>query len=202
VFTGLIEDIGTIAEIAPVQGGGARLTVRTRLPRSDLGEGGSIAVDGACLTVVKSQDSVFSADVSLETLRRTTLGDRQPGDVVNLERPVALGERLGGHIVLGHIDGVGRIRARERAGEAIQVSVEIPRELLPLVVEKGSVALDGISLTVNGFVGLDAITVTVIPETLRATSWGQKREGDRVNVEADILAKHVARLLAAQRSRT
>ena len=202
MFTGLIEDVGTIAEIAPVQGGGARLTVRTRIPPTDLGAGDSIAVDGACLTVVKSQDSAFSADVSVETLRRTTLGDRKPGDAVNLERPVALGERLGGHIVLGHVDGVGRIRGRERAGEGMQVSVEIPRELLPLVVEKGSIALDGISLTVNGFVGTDAITLTIIPETLRATTWGRKREGDRVNVEADILAKHVARLLEAQRSRT
>jgi riboflavin synthase len=202
VFTGLIEDVGTIAEIAPVQGGGARLTVRTRLPATDLGEGDSIAVDGACLTVVSSKDSSFSADVSVETLRRTTLGERKPGDAVNLERPVALGDRLGGHLVLGHVDGVGRIRARDRAGEAIQVSVEIPRELLPLVVEKGSIALDGISLTVNGIVGSDAITLTIIPETLRATTWEGKREGDRVNVEADILAKHVARLLEAQRSRT
>jgi riboflavin synthase len=202
VFTGLIEDVGTIAEIAPVQGGGARLTVRTQLPSNDLDEGDSIAVDGACLTVVTSQDAAFSADVSVETLRRTTLGDRKPGDAVNLERPVAVGERLGGHIVLGHVDGVGRIHARERAGEAIEVSVEIPRDLLPLVVEKGSIALDGTSLTVNGFVGLDAIALTIIPETLRATTWGRKREGDRVNVEADILAKHVARLLEAQRSRT
>ena len=202
MFTGLIEDVGTIAEIAAVQGGGARLTVRTQLPGADLEEGNSIAVDGACLTVVNSERSVFSADVSVETLRRTTLGDRKPGDALNLERPVALGERLGGHIVLGHVDGVGRIRARERIGEALQVSVEIPRELLPLVVEKGSIALDGISLTVNGFVGSDAITLTIVPETLRATSWGSKREGDRVNVEADILAKHVARLLEAQRSRT
>ena len=185
-----------------MQGGGARLTVRTGLARADLGEGASIAVDGACLTVVTSQDAAFSADVSVETLRRTTLGDRKPGDAVNLERPVAVGERLGGHIVLGHVDGVGRIRSRERAGEAIQVSVEIPRDLLPLVVEKGSIALDGTSLTVNGFVGLDAIALTIIPETLRATTWGRKREGDRVNVEADILAKHVARLLEAQRSRT
>lgn len=202
MFTGLIEDVGTIAEIAPVPGGGARLTVRTRLPRTDLGEGDSIAVDGACLTVVKADGSAFFADVSGETLRRTTLGERKPGDAVNLERPVALGERLGGHLVLGHVDGVGRIRARELAGEAIQTSVELPRELLPLVVEKGSIALDGISLTVNGFVGSDAITLTIIPETLRATTWGAKREGDRVNVEADILAKHVARLLEAQRSRT
>ena len=198
----MVEDIGTIARIAPVQGGGARLTVRTRLPRKDLEDGNSIAVDGACLTVVDWEDSAFSADVSLETLRRTTLSDRKAGEAVNLERPLALNERLGGHLVLGHVDGVGRIRLREPAGEAVQLAVELPRELLPLVVEKGSIALDGISLTVNGFLGADAISLTIIPETLRATTLGQKRPGDRLNVEADILAKHVARLLEAQRSRT
>jgi riboflavin synthase len=202
VFTGLVEDVGTIARIAPVQGGGARLAVRTRLPRAEIEHGSSIAVDGACLTVVGWDDSAFSADVSPETLRRTTLSDRKAGEAVNLERPLALGERLGGHVVLGHVDGVGRIRVREAAGEAVHLGVELPRELLPLVVEKGSIALDGISLTVNGFLGADAISLTIIPETLRATTLGHKRPGDRVNVEADILAKHVARLLEAQRSRT
>lgn len=202
MFTGLVEDVGTIARIAAVQGGGARLTVRTRLPREDLGHGDSVAVDGACLTVVGWEDSTFSADVSVETLRRTTLGDRRSGDAVNLERPLALGERVGGHLVLGHVDGVARIRQREPAGEAVHLAVELPRELLPLVVEKGSIALDGISLTVNGFLGADAISLTIIPETLRATTLGQKRAGDRMNVEADILAKHVARLLQAQGSRT
>jgi len=202
VFTGLVEDVGTIAEVAPVPGGGARIAVRTRLLGGDLARGASVAVDGACLTVVERKDKSFLADVSVETLRRTTLGDRRPGDAVNVERPLAVGDRLGGHVVLGHVDGVGRIRSREQAGEAVRVVVEVPADLLPLVVEKGSVALDGISLTVNELVGADAISLILIPETLRATSWGQKRAGDRVNVEADILAKHVARLLAAQRSRT
>ncbi len=202
MFTGLVEDVGSIAEIAPAPGGGARVSVRTRLPNQDLERGASIAVDGACLTVVERNNGTFSADVSVETLRRTTLSDRRPGDAVNLERPLALGERLGGHLVLGHVDGVGRIRGREQAGEAVRVVVELPRDLLPLVVEKGSVALDGISLTVNEFSGDDAISLMLIPETLRGTTWGNKRAGDRVNVEADILAKHVARLLQAQRSRT
>jgi len=202
VFTGLVEDVGTIAEVAPVPGGGARLSVRTRLPDADLAHGASIAVDGACLTVIDRKNASFSADVSMETLRRTTLGDRRPGDAVNLERPLALGERVGGHLVLGHVDGVGRIRSREQAGEAVRVVVEVPADLLPLVVEKGSVGLDGISLTVNELVGADAISLMLIPETLRATTWGAKRIGDRVNVEADILGKHVARLLIAQRSRT
>ena len=202
MFTGLVEDVGSIAEVAPAPGGGARVSVRTRLPNQDLERGASIAVDGACLTVVERNNGTFSADVSVETLRRTTLSDRRPGDAVNLERPLALGERLGGHLVLGHVDGVGRIRGREQAGEAVRVVVELPRDLLPLVVEKGSVALDGISLTVNEFSGDDAISLMLIPETLRGTTWGNKRAGDRVNVEADILAKHVARLLQAQRSRT
>lgn len=202
MFTGLVEDVGSIAEIAPAPGGGARVSVRTRLPNQDLERGASIAVDGACLTVVERNNGTFSADVSVETLRRTTLSDRRPGDAVNLERPLALGERLGGHLVLGHVDGVGRIRGREQAGEAVRVVVELPRDLLPLVVEKGSVALDGISLTVNEFSGDDGISLMLIPETLRGTTWGNKRAGDRVNVEADILAKHVARLLQAQRSRT
>jgi len=138
-----------------------------------------VAVDGACLTVVDRKDATFSADVSLETLRRTTLGDRRPGDAVNLESPLALGERLGGHLVLGHVDGVGRIRSREQAGEAVRVVVEVPADILPLVAEKGSVALDGISLTVNELVGADSISLMLIPETLRATTWGTKRAGDR-----------------------
>ena len=202
MFTGLVEDVGTVAEVAPVPGGGARLRVRTGLPEKDLAHGASIAVDGACLTVVDLRSGSFSADVSVETLRRTTLGDRRAGDAVNLELPLALGERLGGHLVLGHVDGVGRIRGLEQAGEAVRVVVEVPASLLPLLVEKGSVALDGISLTVNELVGADAISLMLIPETLRATTWGRKRAGDRVNVEADILGKHVARLLEAQRSRT
>jgi len=202
VFTGLVEDVGEIAGVAPAPSGGARLSVRTRLPEADLKRGASIAVDGACLTVIEREGGTFTADVSVETLRRTTLSDRRAGDAVNLERPLALGERLGGHLVLGHVDGVGRIRSREQAGEAVQAVVELPSDLLPLVVEKGSVALDGTSLTVNELVGTDAISLMLIPETLRATTWRHKRKGDRVNVEADILAKHVARLLQAQGSRT
>ena len=202
MFTGLVEDVGEIAEVAPAPSGGARLSVRTRLPDADLKRGASIAVDGACLTVVEREGGTFTADVSVETLRRTTLSDRRAGDAVNLERPLALGERLGGHLVLGHVDGVGRIRSREQAGGAVRAVVELPRDLLPLVVEKGSVALDGTSLTVNELVGTDAISLMLIPETLRATTWRHKRKGDRVNVEADILAKHVARLLKAQGSRT
>jgi riboflavin synthase len=202
VFTGLVEDVGTIAALLPIAGGGARVTVATDLPEDDLFHGASVSVDGACLTVVAQDGRSFSSDVSVETLRRTTLGDRKPGDRVNLERPLALGERLGGHLVLGHVDGVGRIRGREQAGESVRFVVEIPRELLPLVVEKGSIALDGISLTVNELAGGDAVVLMIIPETLRATTWGARKPGDRVNVEADILGKHVARLLQTRGSDT
>lgn len=195
MFTGLIEDVGRIAAVTPIAGGGAQVTIATRFADDDLMHGASIAVDGACLTVVGRDLDTFTSDVSVETLERTTLGHRKPGDAVNLERPLALGERLGGHLVLGHVDGLGTIRSREPAGDAQRFVVEIPRGLMPLVVEKGSITLDGISLTVNGIVGDDALSLMIIPETLRATTWGHRRPGDRVNVEADILGKHVARLL-------
>lgn len=205
MFTGLVEDVGTIAAVAPAQGGGARISIETRLPASDLRVGASVAVDGACLTVVALEPVSalarrFAADVSVETLRRTTLGERSFGEAVNLERPLALGERLGGHLVLGHVDGTGQIAAREAAGEGVLLRVRIPRELLPLVVEKGSIALDGISLTVNELCGPDEIALLLIPESLRKTSWGGKPAGANVNVEVDILGKHVARLLSAQRA--
>jgi riboflavin synthase len=200
VFTGLVEDVGRIAGVNPIAHGGAQLTVATRFADDDLGQGASIAVDGACLTVVGRERDTFTSDVSVETLERTTLGRKKPGDAVNLERPLALGERLGGHLVLGHVDGVGRIRSRDPAGDAQRFVVELPRSLMPLVVEKGSIALDGISLTVNEIVGADAVSLMIIPETLRATTWGGRKPGDPVNVEADILGKHVARLLAHGRS--
>jgi riboflavin synthase len=195
VFTGLVEDVGRIAAVNAIAQGGAQLTVATRFADDDLGHGASIAVDGACLTVVGRDLDTFTSDVSIETLERTTLGRRKPGDAVNLERPLALGERLGGHLVLGHVDGVGRIRSRDPAGDAQRFVVELPRSLMRLVVEKGSIALDGISLTVNEILGEDAVSLMIIPETLRATTWGARKAGDPVNVEADILGKHVARLL-------
>jgi riboflavin synthase len=202
VFTGLVEDVGRISALARVDGGGARLSVETRLPEADLFPGASVAVDGACLTVVRLEPAGearrFFADASVETLHRTTLGDRRAGDAVNLERPLALGDRLGGHLVLGHVDGVGEVTARAQAGEGVCFRVRLPRELLPLVVEKGSIALDGISLTVNELPSADEVGLLLIPESLRKTSWGGKRQGERVNVEVDILGKHVARLLGAR----
>lgn len=202
MFTGLIEDTGILLALTQVAGGGARVSLRTNLPEADLFLGASVAVDGACLTVVeKSNDGTGTRillDASVETLARTTLGERRSNDRVNLERPMALGERLGGHLVLGHVDGVGRIVSRDKQGEGLRIVVRVPKALLPLVVEKGSIALDGISLTVNDFVGDDALALFLIPETLRETTWGIKPVGAGVNVEADILGKHVARLLAAR----
>ncbi|MGZ6125535.1 MAG: riboflavin synthase [Myxococcales bacterium] len=192
MFTGLIEDVGTVAAVERVPKG-VRLSVRTRLDA--IAHGGSIAVDGVCLTAVDLASGRFTADVSAETIARSTLGERKAGDRVNLERPMALGDRLGGHLVLGHVDGVGEIASREDVGEGVRVILRLPPGLPPLVVYKGSIALDGISLTVNEVLDPDRIALFLIPETLRATTWGIKPVGARVNVEADILGKHVARLM-------
>jgi riboflavin synthase len=204
MFTGLIEDVGTIASIGAAKGGqGSRVVVQTRLPQADLALGASVAVDGACLTVVESGGGRFAADASAETLARTTLGERRAGDRVNLERPLALGARLGGHMVLGHVDAVGSLVSKQNVGEALLVIVEIPAALGRLVVGKGSVALDGISLTVNELRdegGHTRLSLMLIPETQKATTWGEKRPGAHVNVEADILGKHVARLLQNSKS--
>ena len=206
MFTGLVEDVGAIVAVSPAKGGqGSRLVVQTRLPEADLFIGASVAVDGACLTVVEQAGGRFSADVSVETLQRTTLGERKSGDRVNLELPMALGDRLGGHLVLGHVDAVGRLISLEPAGEGVRAVVEVPATLGALVVEKGSIALDGISLTVNELRdepgGATRVSLLLIPETQRATTWGHKAPGARINVEADILGKHVARLLSARASK-
>lgn len=192
MFTGLIEELGTVLGKEQVPEG-VRLSVATRFP--DLKHGDSVAVDGACLTAVRLEPGRFTADVSAETLARTTLGALAQGHRVNLERPMALGERLGGHLVLGHVDGVGEIVAREKVGDGFRFVLRLPAGLGKLVVGKGSIALDGISLTVNELLDPDGISLFLIPETLRATTWGEKGPGARVNVEADILGKHVARLL-------
>ncbi len=194
MFTGLVEDLGTIAAIER-RPDGARVTIATRFEPADLEHGASIAVDGACLTVIDAAPGRFSADVSAETLQRTTLSVREPGERVNLERPLLLGDRLGGHLVLGHVDGVGTLLERTRVGDAVRVVVRLPPGLAKLVVEKGSICLDGISLTVNELPAQDQVALMLIPETLRATTWGEKRAGDSVNVEVDILGKHVERLL-------
>lgn len=188
MFTGLIEDVGTVAGLLRVPQG-LRLAVSSRF--DDLGQGDSVAVDGVCLTALDPSQGRFTADVSAETLSRTTLGDLREGAKVNLERPMALGDRLGGHLVLGHVDGVGEVAGRTQVGEGVRVELRLPAQLQRYVVEKGSIAVDGISLTVNELLDPDRIALFLIPETLRAT----KPMGPKVNLEVDILAKHVARLM-------
>jgi riboflavin synthase len=192
MFTGLIEDVGTVAAVERVPKG-VRLSVQTRLDA--LTHGASIAVDGVCLTVIEVAGDRFTADVSAETLSRTTLGERKASDRVNLERSLELGDRLGGHLVLGHVDGIGEIVGRAAVGEGERIELRLPPGIAPLVVSKGSIALDGISLTVNELLDPDRIALFLIPETLRATTWGSRSGSVRVNVEADILGKHVARLM-------
>jgi len=183
VFTGIVEELGTVASRE-----GARLRISARRVLEGSAVGASIAVDGCCLTVVATGDGWWEADVSDETYARTTLGARRPGDRVNLERPVALGDRLGGHLVLGHVDGVGDVVA-----PAPDLAVRMPAGMARLVVEKGSIAVDGVSLTAFGLDG-DTFRVAVIPHTASVTTLGARRPGDRVNLEADMVAKHVARL--------
>jgi len=193
MFTGIIEQMGTVTALEE-QAAGARLQVATGLA-SECDVGASVAVNGACLTVVARTGERLAFDLGPETLRSTALGELGPGRPVNLERPLRLGGPLGGHLVLGHVDGVGEIVRRETVGEGVLVELKLPAGLAPLVVSKGSIALDGISLTVNALVGPDRISLFLIPETLRATTWGIKEVGAKVNVEADILGKHVARLM-------
>jgi len=189
MFTGLIEDIGKISALR-LRNGSAVMTVQTKLPVGRMAMGASVAVNGACLTVVKKLKSAFTVDVSPETLACTNLGALKPGSLVNLERPMRLNERLGGHLVTGHVDGVGQIAAVKPQGEFTIFSFRVARELGGLLVAKGSVAVDGISLTVNqcrraGF------SVAIIPFTLQHTNLQGRRVGDKVNVETDLIGKYV-----------
>jgi len=200
VFTGIIEAMGEVAGVER-QPEGARLRVRAGplLDGARIGE--SIAVNGVCLTIAALGGQEFTADLAAETLRRTTLGTLQPGDAVNLERPVRPEQRLGGHIVQGHVDGAGTIRVVRPEGEGIWMEIEPPPALLPYIAEKGSIAVDGVSLTVAGLPGGERFSVALVPHTLAVTTLGRRRTGDRVNIEVDILAKYVERLLEGARNR-
>ncbi|MDP6945353.1 MAG: riboflavin synthase [Myxococcota bacterium] len=193
MFTGLVEDIGTLVAIQR-GAAGARLTVECHLPMAEIQIGDSVAVDGACLTVVAIDGPRFCADVSLETLQRTTLGDATAGHAAHLERALALGDRLGGHLVQGHVDGVGTKVGQERVGEGWDVSWEIPELLLDTVVEKGSVAIDGVSLTVSRLAGR-RVTVAIVPHTATETTLTRRPVGSHVNVETDLVGKYVQRIL-------
>jgi riboflavin synthase len=193
MFTGLISDIGVVERISP-RAGGARLTLRPgALPVDDLALGESVACSGACLTVVERGGGLVSFDAVPETLSRTTIGGWTPGTRVNLERALRLSDRLGGHLVAGHVDAVGEVLAVAAEGQGARLTVGLPAAIAPLVAEKGSVAIDGVSLTVAA-AGRDRFEVALIPETLARTTLGAARPGTRVNLEADVVARHVARL--------
>lgn len=204
MFTGIVEDVGSLlrAEELPA---GRRLWVRTALAVHDFQLGESVAIAGACMTVVAFEADAsgggrFAVDVSAESLRRTTLGALRDGDAVNLERAMRVGDRLGGHIVSGHIDGTGSVDGIRPEGESSIYTFRIDGALMPMLVEKGSVAVDGTSLTCFHLRGSGAdglFDVAVIPHTQAVTTLGARRPGDRVNVEVDVLGKHVARLVDA-----
>jgi len=199
MFTGIVEELGRVAAIEK-QGDAVRLTIEGPLVSSDLNRGDSISVCGTCLTAVEHDAKGFTADVMQETLNRTSLGYLQVGDSVNLERAMTAATRFGGHVVQGHVDGVGEVISREPSENWEWVRVRIPAEIMRYVVLKGSITIDGVSLTVNE-VGEDWIGLSLIPETLRLTTLGSKQVGSHVNVEADVMAKHIERLLEARLSK-
>lgn len=196
MFTGLVECTGTLRRVEPRASG---VTVTLGAPRAlvaELSLGESVACDGACLTVTRFGDDAFTVDASAETLARTTLGDRRPGDPIHLERALKLGDRLGGHLVAGHVDATGTVRAKVRQGETLQLEVAVPPQLLRYLVEKGSVAIDGVSLTVNTVNdAAGSFSVVLIPHTQGVVTLHQRALGARVNLEVDVLGKYVERLL-------
>ena len=197
MFTGLIEDLGTLRDIR-TGGDLAELTVDTALPMAELSLGESIAINGVCLTVTRFAGGTFSADISPETLKRTTLGRLSSGARVNLERALRLSDRLGGHLVTGHVDGLARIVERRQDGNAWLFRFQCDTALCGQLVDKGSVAVDGISLTVNQ-AGADSFALAVIPHTLAMTNLQERKVGDDVNIETDLIGKYVARFLQQER---
>lgn len=185
MFTGIIEEVGAIAER-----GGAELTIKAKTVLEDVSLGDSIAIDGACMTVVSFTDDSFVVQVSPESFEKTTLGNLKAGDAVNLERAMALGDRFGGHLVQGHVDGVGRVESVTKQGEFSLWTFWAPPEVAPYLIPKGSVTIDGISLTVVDPAG-ETFGVAVIPTTLQETKLQSKQAGDAVNMEADSFGKHI-----------
>lgn len=194
MFTGIVEELGTVAAIEAAAGS-ARLEVSCEVVTADAAVGDSISVNGCCVTVTELTEQGFTADLMGETLTRTALGEARAGSAVNLERALRLDDRLGGHLVQGHVDGVARVRAVEPQGEWTTMSLDLPGALAPFVAEKGSITLDGVSLTVTGADG-GGFAVGLIPHTLSVTTLGQRAPGDGVNVEVDVLARYVARLMS------
>ena len=197
MFTGLVDDVGTIERVIATDAG-RELRVRCRY--DDLADGESIAMNGACLTVREHGAGWFTAAAVVTTLGRTTIGDWHAGTRVNLERALRAGDRLGGHIVQGHVDCVGEVVALERRGDALLIDVAVPEEVALLMVLHGSVTVDGVSLTVNDLPATGVFQLSIIEYTERQTTLGASGVGSRVHVEADVIAKHVQRLFAAQRA--
>lgn len=195
MFTGIVEELGEVVSVEPLQDA-SRLTVRGPLVTSDAGHGDSISVNGVCLTVVSNEDGAFTADVMAETLKRSSLGVLAPGSPVNLERAVRVSDRLGGHVVQGHVDGTGAIEQITPDEHWTVVRISLPADLARYVVEKGSITVDGVSLTVSA-VAADFFEVSLIPTTLALTTLGSKGTGDPVNLEVDVMAKYVEKLLLA-----
>jgi riboflavin synthase len=197
MFTGIVEELGRVAAIQALPDNAIRITIEGPTVLSDANLGDSICVNGVCLTVAEQDGDQFTADVMSETINRTTIGDLLAGSQVNLERPVTLATRLGGHLVQGHVDAVGEVSAREHSENWDVVTITPPKELLKYVVEKGSITIDGTSLTVSAVTDSN-FSVSLIPATLEKTTLGIRQIGDRVNLEVDVLAKYVEKLVAAQ----
>ena len=193
MFTGLVEGVGQITELTPL-GSGFLIRIKTSFNLEGTKVGDSIAVDGVCLTVVQLEPQAFRAQLSPETISRTTFKLKKVGDLVNLERALKLGDRLGGHLVTGHVDGVGAIKRIAKMGDYTLIEISIPKDLIQYMVPKGSIAVDGISLTINEVLE-DAIRLMIIPHTLAVTTLGVKKVGDLVNLEVDVIAKMVHRFL-------
>lgn len=194
MFTGIVTAVGTVASVEPGAGESRIVIDVAGLPDDDAAPGDSIAVDGVCLTVVSRRDGRLSFDVSGETLACTTLGDLAAGDVVNLEAAMLPTTRLGGHLVSGHVDGIGRVAARRPDGNSERFTVEVPAGFEKYIARKGSLCVNGVSLTVNGVTGRE-VELNIIPHTLQATNFCRLAPGDRVNIEVDIIARYLERLL-------
>jgi riboflavin synthase len=197
MFTGIVEELGEVTSLIDGGGDSAVIAVRGPLVTSDARHGDSISVNGVCLTVIDNENGVFTADVMGETLRRSSLGALKVGSEVNLERAALAGSRLGGHLVQGHVDGVGAVKSREPASEWEVLRFSLPAELKKYVVETGSITVDGVSLTVMA-VDDESFSVGLIPTTLKMTVLGSKAVGDPVNLEVDVIAKYVEKMLGAR----
>ena len=196
MFTGIIQDVGVISGVE-LSSGAARMWITTKLDTGSFARGESVAVDGVCLTVSEIKGDSFRVDVSAESLSRSTLKESNAGRNVNLERAMLASDRFGGHFVLGHVDGIGGVKEARRDGEYLRMVIAPPPELLRYLVEKGSVAVDGVSLTING-VDAKGFSLMIIPTTISQTTLALKKPGDKVNIETDIIGKHIEKFLATR----